>query len=1283
MDEKKCFLSKVLLVAILASLVIPFATSYASATASSGATAQVLPTVVGPGNAVLVNTSLNAFTGGSVEIYLSTNNLATISSTDTLLATVPLNSNHALLNQNVTIPSSASRGYYYLKLTDDKGATVVVSNKFLVQTITPPSLFVCDYTIFQQTGVVGSQGYPGDTVRVCGSNFLPNEPVKIYLIDELISSNGTPVIKTYPGPTTDSNGNFHANVILPTDLITGTYLFVAINGGDLYRFGASATFQVLPVIYPDLYQYAPPGTQNAYNLYSVRADSAYQTLVFYGFGLPTGTLESVQIENAQGQVVATGVFPQTQTSGGVFSGPYTTAPNFTKVMPLPNNKIGVNVTIVQPLAPGFGYVAVFDISGVSITSYPFIASVPTNGLFSAQISPSSGSGPIDVQIQAIGLIAGDPFHPSPFAGAGSVVAQLLAPILNTQVGFAIADKNGAAVFSLSSNGVGIPNGTYPVELQDYYASGAYVPKVVAYYNATPSFGVQDIYNGNNPFGYVGDTLYLDGLASNLFGSFPSAFQATSVTFTSAANGYSVTVTKDANGNPISKEFYGSDVNGDFSFNISPSGQYQYNPLYIKLPALPGGEVMVTINGQIAGGRQVSIPGGVFYVLTGIQAVYYANLSTNSWNNLKSFEGNKVFSGDYLDVQVDGFPVNETGSLTFVSLNKLFVNSSLTKATPQNNGSLELIVQIPGLAPTTPSGFGLYQIYVNGGFYASTFCAFLTTFTYNITTPTFFYLNITPAGSYSVAPPHLYVDPQNITPESQLGVNKPGVFPTVHYTGESVNLLFVGFTPSAKEWVALNAYNAVTGTPITSLQYVFPPTSMPLLQTNGYGVAQTTLTLPNLTSKVYSGGQWWPVTYRLGVYEANPSVIAQTFYNAIPTNDETVNFSTAPRITVSPTSGPVGTSVTVTGTGFASQEQVTIYVQEVVVVPPSQVKTSSTGFFSATFNIPAYAAGPVSIVAIGSSGTKAYTQFTINITTPPQHPVVQVSGAPQLQPGQTQVITVTTYLNGAPTDMSSVSGTVLLPTGVTQSLSFLHVGTGEYQSVYLVPNITGTYVVTVSATASNGLSNTGVFSFSVVSITPPQHPVVQVSGAPQLQPGQTQVITVTTYLNGAPTDMSSVSGTVLLPTGVTQSLSFLHVGTGEYQSVYLVPNITGTYVVTVSATASNGLSNTGVFSFSVVRSPPTPPTPPTINTSAIISIISSQIAPLQTAISSLQSALSNLASQTSSAIQALLGSMSSLSSVVSQIQGSIGTLEAYSLGALIIAFIALIVIIYGVFVRRRM
>ncbi|PSN82159.1 hypothetical protein B9Q01_08830 [Candidatus Marsarchaeota G1 archaeon OSP_D] len=427
MDEKKCFLSKVLLVAILASLVIPFATSYASATASSGATAQVLPTVVGPGNAVLVNTSLNAFTGGSVEIYLSTNNLATISSTDTLLATVPLNSNHALLNQNVTIPSSASRGYYYLKLTDDKGATVVVSNKFLVQTITPPSLFVCDYTIFQRTGVVGSQGYPNDTVRVCGSNFLPNKPVKIYLIDELISSKGTPVIKTYPGPTTDSNGNFHANVILPIDLITGTYLFVAINGGDLYRFGASATFQVLPVIYPDLYQYAPNGTQNAYNLYSVRADSAYQTLVFYGFGLPTGTLESVQIENAQGQVVATGVFPQTQTSGGVFSGPYTTAPNFTKVMPLPNNKIGVNVTIVQPLAPGFGYVAVFDISGVSITSYPFIASVPTNGLFSAQISPSSGSGPIDVQIQAIGLIAGDPFHPSPYF-AGYVVAQLLAPI---------------------------------------------------------------------------------------------------------------------------------------------------------------------------------------------------------------------------------------------------------------------------------------------------------------------------------------------------------------------------------------------------------------------------------------------------------------------------------------------------------------------------------------------------------------------------------------------------------------------------------------------------------------------------------------------------------------------------------------------------------------------------------------------------------------------------------------------------------------------------------------
>jgi len=276
----------------------------------------------------------------------------------------------------------------------------------------------------------------------------------------------------------------------------------------------------------------------------------------------------------------------------------------------------INVTFVTGLPPGAGYYIQLNIGGVRVDSTTFIASVPTNGAFQALISPTTGSGYVDIGVQAYGLFA------SSTVQATNFFANIKGPIT--------ADANGAAVFSIGAGSAykegGLPNGTYPVSLENYNSKST-VTMIVGYYTATPSFGVTDIMNYGNAYGYVGDTItisapYISGAPStSTLGSFPVPFQATSVTFKSMANGYTTTVLYIAGSTTttIASQDYESDSNGFFSgFNVT-------------LPALPAGPVSVTLNGDTKGGVPVSITGGSFTVLTSISAIYWANPSSNAWD----------------------------------------------------------------------------------------------------------------------------------------------------------------------------------------------------------------------------------------------------------------------------------------------------------------------------------------------------------------------------------------------------------------------------------------------------------------------------------------------------------------------------------------------------------------------------------------------------------------------------------------------------------------------------
>src|SRR5947208_12390330 len=113
---------------------------------------------------------------------------------------------------------------------------------------------------------------------------------------------------------------------------------------------------------------------------------------------------------------------------------------------------------------------------------------------------------------------------------------------------------------------------------------------------------------------------------------------------------------------------------------------------------------------------------------------------------------------------------------------------------------------------------------------------------------------------------------------------------------------------------------------------------------------------------------------------------------------TVTTTPVATISLNPTSGPTGTSVTVTGSNFVANSAITIsYDNTAITTNPATVTTTSTGSFSATITIPASTAAPHTISATDASSNSASAQFTVTTT-----PVATISLNPTSGPTGTSV-----------------------------------------------------------------------------------------------------------------------------------------------------------------------------------------------------------------------------------------------------------------------------------------
>jgi len=102
------------------------------------------------------------------------------------------------------------------------------------------------------------------------------------------------------------------------------------------------------------------------------------------------------------------------------------------------------------------------------------------------------------------------------------------------------------------------------------------------------------------------------------------------------------------------------------------------------------------------------------------------------------------------------------------------------------------------------------------------------------------------------------------------------------------------------------------------------------------------------------------------------------------NRDEVSFNIATEISLSRTTGNVGSEVTISGIGFTPNTTLTVtYASEPVVV--ATTTTDATGDFSATFTVPKSKHGEHTITASDSTGITSKTTFTME-STPPEAPL---------------------------------------------------------------------------------------------------------------------------------------------------------------------------------------------------------------------------------------------------------------------------------------------------------
>src|SRR2546428_3383106 len=200
------------------------------------------------------------------------------------------------------------------------------------------------------------------------------------------------------------------------------------------------------------------------------------------------------------------------------------------------------------------------------------------------------------------------------------------------------------------------------------------------------------------------------------------------------------------------------------------------------------------------------------------------------------------------------------------------------------------------------------------------------------------------------------------------------------------------------------------------------------------------------------------------------------------NPRTVSISTNTQLTavyrivtisLNPTSGPTGTTVTVTGKNFAANSGITIsYDGAGITTTPTTITTDSTGSFTGSITVPTSSgAGTHTVKATDASNHPASAQFTVATI-----PVATISLNPSSGPtGTTVKISGSNFVaNSGITISYDNAGITTTPTTITST------STGSFTGSITIPSSSAAGSHTVKAIDAS--SNSASAQFTVMTTT---------------------------------------------------------------------------------------------------------------------------------------------------------------------------------------------------------
>lgn len=295
-----------------------------------------------------------------------------------------------------------------------------------------------------------------------------------------------------------------------------------------------------------------------------------------------------------------------------------------------------------------------------------------------------------------------------------------------------------------------------------------------------------------------------------------------------------------------------------------------------------------------------------------------------------------------------------------------------------------------------------------------------------------------------------------------------ITPVSGYVGSTVTISGNGFAPSSIVTVKFDSTSQATN----------PAT----LISSSSGSISCTLTVPTSLSGVHtvqftdrfsnSALATFTVTVPTPTPSANPT--------AAPTPTPSPTPSPKPTITVNPTSGLVGTTVKVTGSGFANSATITIAFDGIsLTTTPTKVTSSASGDFICYFTVPTCLPGAHTVQAIDSSHS-AITTFILTVPTVTITPTsgnigstITISCSGFLAFTTLKIMFDDSYQTTNPSTVTSSSNggatcTIIAPASISgvHTVKVTDGSSNSASSVYTITAPTPTYTLTVTSDAQS-------------------------------------------------------------------------------------------------------------------------------------------------------------------------------------------------------------------------